>query len=155
MGLKWNFMQKTIYLTLFALLLNLGLAAQENVISGSVKNEQTGEPVVGVNVTLKDLYVGTITDLKGNVLAWSSAGTVGFKGAKKSTPYAAQIASMNVARHVKDLGLRELEVLVKGPGPGRESAIRSLQAAGLAVRKVRDITPMPHNGCRPKKKRRV
>ena len=97
----------------------------------------------------------SITDLEGNVLAWSSAGTVGFKGTKKSTPYAAQIASYNVAKRVKDFGLRELEVLVKGPGPGRESAIRSLQAAGLAVKKVRDITPMPHNGCRPKKKRRV
>ncbi len=97
----------------------------------------------------------TITDLKGNVLAWSSAGVVGFKGTKKSTPYAAQIASMTVAKHAREMGLRELEVLVKGPGPGRESAIRSLQAAGLSVKKVRDITPMPHNGCRPKKKRRV
>jgi len=110
--------------------------------------------VAHITATFNNTMVA-ITDLKGNVLAWSSAGTVGFKGAKKSTPYAAQIASMNVAKHVKEMGLRELEVLVKGPGPGRESAIRSLQAAGLAVRKVRDITPMPHNGCRPKKKRRV
>ena len=110
--------------------------------------------IAHVTATFNNTTV-SITDLKGNVLAWSSAGTVGFKGAKKSTPYAAQIASMNVAKHVKEMGLRELEVLVKGPGPGRESAIRSLQAAGLAVKKVRDITPMPHNGCRPKKKRRV
>tara|TARA_B100000315_G_scaffold258540_1_gene311077 strand:- start:2400 stop:2792 length:393 start_codon:yes stop_codon:yes gene_type:complete len=110
--------------------------------------------VAHITATFNNTMV-TISDLKGNVLAWSSAGTVGFKGAKKSTPYAAQIASMNAAKQVREMGLRELEVLVKGPGPGRESAIRSLQAAGLAVKKVRDITPMPHNGCRPKKKRRV
>lgn len=97
----------------------------------------------------------SITDLNGNVLAWSSAGAVGFKGTKKSTPYAAQIASFNVAKQVKEMGLKELEVLVKGPGPGRESSIRSLQAAGLSVKKIKDITPTPHNGCRPKKKRRV
>lgn len=97
----------------------------------------------------------SITDLKGNVLTWSSAGSVGFKGTKKSTPYAAQIASLNVAKQAKEMGLKELEVLVKGPGPGRESAIRSLQAAGLSVKKIKDITPVPHNGCRPKKRRRV
>ena len=97
----------------------------------------------------------SISDLKGNVLAWASAGGVGFKGTKKSTPYAAQIASYNVAKQAKEMGLKELEVLVKGPGPGRESAIRSLQAAGLSVKKIKDITPVPHNGCRPKKKRRV
>ena len=110
--------------------------------------------VAHIKATFNNTMVA-ISDLKGNVLAWASAGTSGFKGAKKSTPYAAQIASLNVAKQVKEMGLRELEVLVKGPGPGRESAIRSLQAAGLAVKKVRDITPMPHNGCRPKKKRRV
>jgi len=97
----------------------------------------------------------SISDLKGNILAWSSAGGVGFKGTKKSTPYAAQMASLTAAKQAKDMGLRELEVLVKGPGPGRESAIRSLQAAGLSVKKIKDITPVPHNGCRPKKKRRV
>ncbi|MBD3263740.1 MAG: 30S ribosomal protein S11 [Candidatus Omnitrophica bacterium] len=97
----------------------------------------------------------SITDLKGNALAWASAGVVGFKGTKKSTPYAAQLASFNVAKQVRDMGLSELEVLVKGPGPGREAAIRSLQAAGLNVKKVKDITPIPHNGCRPRKKRRV
>ena len=110
--------------------------------------------VAHIKATFNNTII-SISDLDGNVLAWGSAGKVGFKGAKKSTPYAAQIASMNVAKQAKDMGLRELEVLVKGPGPGRESAIRSLQAAGLAVKKVRDITPMPHNGCRPKKKRRV
>ncbi len=110
--------------------------------------------VAHIKATFNNTMI-SISDLNGNVLAWSSAGTSGFKGAKKSTPYAAQIASFNAAKQVKDMGLREIEVLVKGPGPGRESAIRSLQAAGLAVKKVRDITPMPHNGCRPKKKRRV
>ena len=97
----------------------------------------------------------TITDTQGNALAWASGGTVGFKGTKKSTPYAAQLAALDVAKRVKEAGLEEVEVLVKGPGPGREAAIRSLQAAGLQVKRVKDVTPQPHNGCRPKKKRRV
>jgi small subunit ribosomal protein S11 len=96
-----------------------------------------------------------ITDHAGNVLVWASAGTVGFKGTKKSTPYAAQIASLDAAKKAKEIGLTDVEVLVKGPGPGREAAIRSLQAAGLNVKKVKDVTPSPHNGCRPRKKRRV
>ena len=110
--------------------------------------------VVHINGTFNNTII-TITDLVGNTLGWASAGMVGFKGAKKSTPYAAQMASMNVARRVRDMGLIEVEVLVKGPGPGRESAIRSLQAAGLNVKRVKDVTPAPHNGCRPRKKRRV
>jgi len=110
--------------------------------------------VAHIKATFNNTII-SITDVTGNVLAWSSAGAVGFKGTKKSTPYAAQLASFNAAKQVKEMGLRELEVLVKGPGPGRESAIRSLQAAGLSVKKIKDITPMPHNGCRPKKKRRV
>jgi small subunit ribosomal protein S11 len=110
--------------------------------------------VAHIKATFNNTII-SISDLNGNVLAWCSAGSVGFKGTKKSTPYAAQIASMNVAKHVKEMGLIELEVLVKGPGPGREAAIRSLQAAGLSVKKIKDITPAPHNGCRPKKKRRV
>ncbi|MFH1518964.1 MAG: 30S ribosomal protein S11 [Candidatus Omnitrophota bacterium] len=110
--------------------------------------------VAYIKATFNNTIV-SIADLKGNVLAWSSAGAVGFKGAKKSTPYAAQLASLNAAKQAREMGLKELEVLVKGPGPGRESAIRSLQAAGLSVKKIKDITPMPHNGCRPKKKRRV
>jgi len=110
--------------------------------------------VAHITATFNNTII-TITDLDGNALTWSSAGTVGFKGAKKSTPYAAQIASFNVAKRVKDMGLTDVEVLVKGPGPGRESAIRSLQSAGLNVKKVKDITPSPHNGCRPRKKRRV
>ncbi|MDD4293929.1 MAG: 30S ribosomal protein S11 [Candidatus Omnitrophica bacterium] len=97
----------------------------------------------------------TVTDKAGNAIAWASAGMVGFKGAKKSTPYAAQMASFNVAKRAKDMGLVDVEVFVKGPGPGRESAVRSLQSGGLSVKRVKDITPIPHNGCRPKKKRRV
>jgi small subunit ribosomal protein S11 len=110
--------------------------------------------VAHIKATFNNTII-TITDLDGNALLWSSAGTVGFKGAKKSTPYAAQIASFNVAKKVKEMGLTDVEVLVKGPGPGRESAIRSLQSAGLSVKKVKDVTPTPHNGCRPRKKRRV
>ncbi len=97
----------------------------------------------------------TITDTEGNTLAWASGGTVGFKGTKKSTPYVAQLAALDVAKRVKEAGLTQVEVLVKGPGPGREAAIRSLQAAGLQVKRVKDVTPQPHNGCRPRKKRRV
>lgn len=97
----------------------------------------------------------TITDLQGNTLAWVSSGVVGFKGTKKSTPYAAQVAVLDLAKRVKEMGLTDVEVLVKGPGPGREAAIRSLQSAGLNVKRVKDVTPTPHNGCRPRKKRRV
>jgi small subunit ribosomal protein S11 len=97
----------------------------------------------------------TFTDMQGNTIVWGSAGSNGFKGSRKSTPYAAQIAAQNTARAALDMGLREVEVLVQGPGPGRESAIRALQQAGLRVRSITDITPIPHNGCRPPKKRRV
>ena len=97
----------------------------------------------------------TFTDMQGNTVAWGSAGGSGFKGSRKSTPYAAQIAAQNTARAAMDAGMREVEVQVQGPGPGRESAIRALQAAGLRVRSIADKTPIPHNGCRPPKKRRV
>jgi small subunit ribosomal protein S11 len=97
----------------------------------------------------------TFTDPQGNAIAWGSAGSSGFKGSRKSTPYAAQIAAQNTARVALEMGLREVDVLVKGPGPGRESAIRALQQAGLKVRSITDTTPIPHNGCRPPKKRRV
>jgi small subunit ribosomal protein S11 len=96
-----------------------------------------------------------ITDKQGNTLIWSSPGIVGFSGAKRSTPFAAQIAATDAAKKAKDIGLKEVEVRVKGPGSGRESAIRALQAAGLTVTSIKDVTPIPHNGCRPKKKRRV
>jgi small subunit ribosomal protein S11 len=97
----------------------------------------------------------TITDQGGNAIAWGSAGTAGFKGSRKSTPYAAQLAASNAVKEAMDQGLREVDVFVKGPGPGREAAIRSIQAAGLKVRSITDVTPIPHNGCRPPKKRRV
>jgi len=110
--------------------------------------------VVHVKSTFNNTIV-TITDLQGNTISWASSGTVGFKGTKKSTPYAAQIASFEAAKKAKEIGVTDVEVLVKGPGPGREAAIRSIQAAGLNVKKVKDVTPSPHNGCRPRKKRRV
>ncbi|MEI8350361.1 MAG: 30S ribosomal protein S11 [Candidatus Omnitrophota bacterium] len=110
--------------------------------------------VAHVKSTFNNTIV-TITDLQGNTISWASSGTVGFKGTKKSTPYAAQIASFEAAKKAKEIGVTDVEVLVKGPGPGRESAIRSIQAAGLNVKKVKDVTPSPHNGCRPRKKRRV
>jgi len=97
----------------------------------------------------------TIADPQGNTIGWSSAGTAGFKGSRKSTPYAAQIAAQQAAKMAQDNGMREVDIYIKGPGPGREAAIRSLQATGLVVRSITDVTPIPHNGCRPPKKRRV
>lgn len=97
----------------------------------------------------------TITDPQGNTVSWASSGSVGFKGSRKSTPYAAQLAASNSGKAAMDLGMREIDVFVKGPGPGREAAIRSLQATGLKVTSITDVTPLPHNGCRPPKKRRV
>jgi small subunit ribosomal protein S11 len=97
----------------------------------------------------------TVTDPTGNTLTWTSTGSAGFKGSRKSTPYAATVAAQTAAKQAMDLGMREVDILVKGPGPGREAAIRSLQGAGLRVRSITDVTPIPHNGCRPPKKRRV
>ena len=97
----------------------------------------------------------TITDTDGNVISWSSAGKAGFKGSRKSTPFAAQVAAEGAAREALGLGLKRVEVWVKGPGAGREAAIRSLQAAGLEIAAIKDVTPIPHNGCRPPKRRRV
>lgn len=97
----------------------------------------------------------TLTDINGEVLSWSSAGRQGFKGSKKSTPFAAQQAAATAAREAMELGLRKVEISVKGPGSGREAAIRSLSAAGLEVVAIKDVTPIPHNGCRPPKRRRV
>jgi len=97
----------------------------------------------------------TLTDLQGGAVSWASAGTSGFKGSRKSTPYAATTAAQVAAKGAVDVGMREVDVFVKGPGPGREAAIRALSAAGLRVRSITDVTPIPHNGCRPPKKRRV
>ncbi len=97
----------------------------------------------------------TVTDKAGNTICWDSAGSIGYKGSRKSTPFAAQKAAESVANKAKKNGMREIEVQVKGPGSGRESAIRALQASGLAIRVIEDVTPLPHNGCRPRKRRRV
>ena len=97
----------------------------------------------------------TLTDPNGNVIAWSSSGTAGFKGSRKGTPYAAQLAATNAARKAMEHGLKQVEVIVKGPGSGREAAIRALQSSGLFITSIRDVTPIPHNGCRPPKRRRV
>jgi small subunit ribosomal protein S11 len=97
----------------------------------------------------------TLTDKEGNVIAWESAGSVGFKGSRKSTPYAAQVTADSAARKGMEHGLQKVEVFVRGPGSGRETAVRSLQAAGLEIISVKDVTPVPHNGCRPRKRRRV
>lgn len=116
------------------------------------KNIATG--LVHIKSTFNNTVV-TITDVKGDTISWASAGMVGFKGSKKSTPFAAQLAAENAARKASDHGLRRVEVLVKGPGAGRETAIRALQAVGIEVSVIRDVTPLPHNGCRPPKRRRV
>jgi small subunit ribosomal protein S11 len=97
----------------------------------------------------------TFADMEGNVICWASAGSSGFKGSRKSTPYAAQLAGRNVARQARDFGVRELQIFVKGPGPGREASIRTLIGEGFTVVEITDVTPLPHNGCRPPKKRRV
>jgi small subunit ribosomal protein S11 len=107
-----------------------------------------------VKATFNNTIV-TLTDTYGNVIAWSSSGKNGFKGSRKSTPFAAQVAAEAAAKEAVDLGLKRVEVFIKGPGGGREAAVRSLQTSGLVVTMIRDITPIPHNGCRPPKKRRV
>jgi small subunit ribosomal protein S11 len=109
---------------------------------------------VHVKSTFNNTIV-TVTDSNGDVVAWASAGTVGFKGTRKSTPFAAQVAADNVAQRAKEMGMQRVDVFVKGPGSGRETAIRALQAAGLEVGSIKDVTPIPHNGCRPPKRRRV
>lgn len=107
-----------------------------------------------INATFNNTII-TVTDDTGNVIAWSSAGHLNFKGSRKSTPYAAQMAARDAAEKSRDFGLREVDVLVKGPGIGRESAIRAIANEGIRIRQIRDITPLPHNGCRPRKRRRV
>ena len=110
--------------------------------------------MVHIQSTFNNTIV-TITDLTGNVIAWASAGTEGFKGSRKSTPFAAQIAAEDAAKKAQEHGVRSIEVYVKGPGSGRESALRALQAAGFSISFIRDVTAIPHNGCRPPKRRRV
>lgn len=109
---------------------------------------------IHIKATFNNTIV-TVTDVEGNVLAWSSAGSVGFKGSRKGTPYAAQMAAESVAKKAQDFGIKNLTVYVKGPGSGRESAMRVLQAFGFKIVAIKDVTPIPHNGCRPPKRRRV
>jgi small subunit ribosomal protein S11 len=116
------------------------------------KNITSG--VAHVNATFNNTVI-TITDAQGNTIAWSSSGSKGFKGSRKSTPYAAQMAAEDAGRKAMEHGMRTLEVMVKGPGSGRESALRMLQSVGFTITSIRDVTPVPHNGCRPPKRRRV
>jgi len=116
------------------------------------KNIASG--IAHVNSTFNNTVI-TITDAQGNAIAWSSAGAQGFKGSRKSTPYAAQVAGEDAGRKAQDHGMKTLEVEVKGPGSGRESALRALQSVGFTITSIRDVTPIPHNGCRPRKRRRV
>ena len=118
------------------------------------KSAAGSEGIAHVKASFNNTFV-TITDAIGNVLVYGSSGQVGFKGTRKGTPYAAGLVAREIARRAQDLGVREVEVRVKGPGPGRETAIRSLQSAGLIVTQIRDMSPIPHNGCRPPKERRV
>lgn len=121
-----------------------GKKVKRNIISGAAH----------IQTTFNNTIV-TITDSNGAVIAWSSAGSLGFKGSRKSTPFAAQMASEAAAKKAKELGLKQVEVYIKGPGSGRETAIRALQAAGLEITMIKDVTPVPHNGCKPPKRRRV
>ena len=123
--------------------------------SGKKKEKKNiTEGIAHIQSTFNNTIV-TITDLSGNVIAWSSSGLQGFKGSRKSTPFAAQMAAEDVVRKAKEQGMRKVQVYIKGPGAGRESALRSLQLAGLTITMIRDVTPVPHNGCRPPKRRRV
>ncbi len=110
--------------------------------------------IAHVQTTFNNSLV-TITDKAGNVLAWASAGSLGFKGSRKSTPYAAQMAAKNAAKKAMEMGMKQIDVHIKGPGAGRESAIRAIQATGLDINIIKDVTPVPHNGCKPPKRRRV
>ena len=122
----------------------------------SVKKKKKVDPVGQVHISSSfNNIIITITDLGGNTISWSAAGKMGFRGSKKNTPYAAQVAATDCAKKAYDMGLRKVEVFVKGTGAGREAAIRAVNAAGIEVTLIRDITPLPHNGCRPPKRRRV
>jgi small subunit ribosomal protein S11 len=128
------------------------MANQKKVQKKKVKVDPIGQ--VHIRATFNNIIV-SVTNTEGQVISWSSAGKMGFRGSKKNTPYAAQVASLDCAKVAFDAGLRKVEVFVKGPGSGRDSAIRNLQTVGLEVTSITDITPLPHNGCRPPKRRRV
>lgn len=120
----------------------------------TTRKRRVNQGIIHIYASFNNTII-TVTDSDGNVIAWSSAGACGFKGARKGTPFAAQVAAQSVAKQSIDQGLKQAEIVVKGPGAGRETAVRALQSAGLGVTLIRDITPIPHNGCRPPKKRRV
>ena len=129
--------------------------AQPKKKSGKKKEKRiVPSGIAHIQATFNNTVV-TISDLEGNVVCWSSAGSLGFKGSRKGTPFAAQQAAVTAANRAREVGMRSLEVNVKGPGSGRDSAIRALQTAGIEIRSIRDVTPIPHNGCRPPKRRRV
>lgn len=130
------------------------MAKQARKTGKKKEKKNVPEGIAHIQSTFNNTIV-TITDLSGNVIAWSSAGTQGFKGSRKGTPFAAQMAAEDAVKKAKEHGLRKVQVYVKGPGAGRESALRSLQIAGLTITLIRDVTPIPHNGCRPPKRRRV
>ena len=132
------------------------MAKTEKKISEKKKTKKNfgQNGVVHIKSSFNNTIV-TISDLSGNAVSWSSSGTMGFRGSKKATPYAAQMATDAAGKKAYDVGLRKLDVLMKGPGPGRESALRALQNIGFIINNIKDVTPLPHNGCRPKKKRRV
>jgi small subunit ribosomal protein S11 len=123
---------------------------------GGKKKEKRIVPhgIAHIQATFNNTLI-TIADPEGNVVSWSSAGRIGFKGSRKGTPFAAQVAGQNAAHGARDVGMRSIEVQVTGPGGGRESAIRALGSSGLAIKSIKDVTPIPHNGCRPRKRRRV
>ena len=122
--------------------------------AGKKKEKVDANGVAHIKATFNNTII-SLTDVYGNAIAWSSGGKLGFKGSRKNTPFAAQLAAQSAAKDAMNLGLRKVEVRVKGPGGGREAAIRSLQAAGLEITAIKDVTPIPHNGCRPPKRRRV
>lgn len=133
------------------------MAAKKKNVTTRVRRSERKNVAVGhahIKSTFNNTVI-TITDPQGNVIAWQSAGTVGFKGSRKSTPFAAQMAAEACAKAAMEHGMRKASVFVKGPGSGRETAVRSLQAAGLEIATIQDCTPVPHNGCRPRKRRRV
>jgi small subunit ribosomal protein S11 len=129
-------------------------ASSKKVVRKTKEKKNVANGVVHIQATFNNTIV-TISDVSGNVLSWSSCGTKGFKGSRKSTPFAAQMAAEDAAKKAQEHGLRSVEVYVKGPGSGRESALRALQATGLNVTMIKDVTPIPHNVCRPPKRRRV
>jgi small subunit ribosomal protein S11 len=131
-----------------------GKGAKEKKVKVKKVKRNVPRAILHVKSTFNNTIV-TVTDLNGDTLAWDSSGSMGFKGSRKGTPFAAQRAGENVAEKVKKMGVREVEVRVQGPGAGRESAVRAIQQRGIDVKSIEDVTPLPHNGCRPKKKRRV